>query len=206
MGPAGLGGDDVAPVGVDFADSAPAFVIAGPPGSGRSTALASLAVSLLSSGTRLVVLTPRESPLRAPEGHPGVRLLASRAPTQAEFTAALGTGGEPRVVLVDDADPLTLPDIEPDLRALVESGRERGIGLAAAATGDTMSGAMGWLGALKRQRRGVLLDPQSLMEGDILGARLTHAQLRDRKPGPALTVDPRSGELIHVQIPETRLD
>ncbi|MEV0642060.1 FtsK/SpoIIIE domain-containing protein [Streptomyces sp. NPDC050619] len=202
----GLGGDDVAPVGVDFAGSSPTFVVGGPPGSGRSTTLASLAVSLLSSGTRLVVLTPRDSPLRALDGHPGVRLLASRAPTQEEFTAALGTGSEPRVVLVDDADLLTLPDIDPDLRALVESGKERGIGVAAAATGDTLAGAMGWLSALKRQRRGVLLDPQSLMDGDILGTRLTHAQLRNRKLGRGLTVDPRTGELINVQIPETVFD
>jgi S-DNA-T family DNA segregation ATPase FtsK/SpoIIIE len=52
----------------------------------------------------------------------------------------------------------------------------------------------------------MLLDPQSVMEGDILGVRLTHAQLRNRMPGRALTVDPRSGEVISVQIPETTLD
>jgi S-DNA-T family DNA segregation ATPase FtsK/SpoIIIE len=69
-----------------------------------------------------------------------------------------------------------------------------------------MSGAMGWLGALKRRRRGVLLGPQSLLEGDILGARLTHAHLRNRMLGRALTVDQRSGALINVQIPETELD
>ncbi|KUO05137.1 FtsK/SpoIIIE domain-containing protein [Streptomyces caeruleatus] len=200
----GLGGDDVAPVGVDFADSA-TFAVAGTPRSGRSTTLASLAVSLLASGTRLVVLTPRDSPLRALDGHPGVRQLTSRTPTEAEFTAALGTDGERRVVVVDDADLLTLPDIDQELRALVESGKERGIGVVAAATGDTMAGAMGWLGALKRQRKGVLLDPQSLMEGDIVGVRLTHAQLRNRRPGRGLTVDPSSGELISVQIPRTDL-
>ncbi|MEY9989039.1 hypothetical protein ABIE67_001071 [Streptomyces sp. V4I8] len=157
----GLDGDEVAPVGVDFAETSPTFAVSGPPGSGRSTTLASLAVSLLASGTQLVVLTPRDSPLRALEGHPGVRLLASRAPTEAEFAAAVGTDGGPRVVLVDDADLLTLPDIDQDLRALVESGRERGIGVVAAATGDTMAGAMGWLSALKRQRKGVLLDPRA---------------------------------------------
>lgn len=54
----GLGGDEVAPVGVDFAETSPTFAVSGPPGSGRSTTLASLAVSLLASGTRLVVLTP----------------------------------------------------------------------------------------------------------------------------------------------------
>ncbi|MCL8011506.1 FtsK/SpoIIIE domain-containing protein [Streptomyces sp. AS02] len=202
----GLGGDDVAPVGVDFAGPSPAFVVAGPPGSGRSTTLASLAVSLLTSGTRLVVLTPRESPLRALEGHPGVRLLTAQSPTAQELAAALGTGSEPRVVLVDDADLLILPEIDQDLRILVESGRDRGVGVAAGVTGETMAGAMGWLSALKRHRRGVLLDPQNVMEGDILGVRLTQAHLRNRRPGRGLTVDPRSGELINVQIPETTLD
>jgi S-DNA-T family DNA segregation ATPase FtsK/SpoIIIE len=201
----GLGGDDVAPVGVDFVGSSPAFVVAGPPGSGRSTTLASLAVSLLASGTRLVVLTPRESPLRALNGHPGVRLLTAPSPTAQELAAALGSGSEPRVVLVDDADLLILPEIDQDLRALVESGRDQGIGVAAGVTGETMAGAMGWLSALKRRRRGVLLDPQNVMEGDILGVRLTQAQLRNRRPGRGLTVDPRSGELISVQIPETTL-
>ncbi|MGN9762052.1 hypothetical protein [Streptomyces sp. SD31] len=109
------------------------------------------------------------------------------------------------MVLVDDADLLTLPDIDQGLRALVGSGRERGIGVAAAATGDTMAGARGWLSALKRQRKGVLLDPQSLMEGDVLGVRLTRAQLRNCRPGRGLAVDPRSGELISVQIPRTDL-
>jgi DNA segregation ATPase FtsK/SpoIIIE, S-DNA-T family len=109
-------------------------------------------------------------------------------------------------VLVDDADLVALPEFDQDLRALAESGRERGIGLAAAATGDTMAGAMGWLGALKRQRRGVLLEAQSLMDGDVLGVRLTHAHLRNRRPGRGLTVDPGSGELINVQIPETDFD
>ncbi|MFJ8532253.1 hypothetical protein [Streptomyces sp. NPDC093591] len=155
----GLGGDDVAPVGVDFAGSSPTFVVAGPPGSGRSTTLAGLAVSLLASGTRLVVLTPRESPLRALNGHPGVRLLTAQSPTAPELAAAVGSGNEPRVVLVDDADLLILPEIDQDLRALVESGRDRGVGVVAGVTGETMAGAMGWLSALKRHRRGVLLAP-----------------------------------------------
>ncbi|MCC9704954.1 hypothetical protein E4N62_06615 [Streptomyces sp. MNU76] len=54
--------------------------------------------------------------------------------------------------------------------------------------------------------RGVLLGPQSLLEGDFVGARLAHAHLRGRKPGRGLTVDQRTGELINVQIPETVLD
>ena len=202
----GLGGDDVSPVGVDFADTAPTFSVVGPPGSGRSTTLASLAVSLLASGTRLVILAPRESPLRTLGNHPGVRLITATEPTVEEFTEALEAGSGPRVVVVDDADLFVLPDIDQDLRALAQSGRDRGIGIVIAATGETMTGAMGWLSALKRHRKGVLIGPQSILEGDFIGARLAHAHLRGRRSGRGLTVDPRSGELINVQIPETVLD
>ncbi|MGW0706316.1 FtsK/SpoIIIE domain-containing protein [Streptomyces sp. NPDC002643] len=203
----GLGGDDVSPVGVDFADLTPAFSVVGPPGSGRSTTLASLSVSLLASGTRLVILAPRESPLRTLGNHPGVRLLTATEPTEEEFTEALESGGDgPRVVVVDDADLFVLPDIDQQLRSLSQSGKDRGMGIVIGATAETMTGAMGWLGALKRHRKGVLLGPQSILEGDFIGARLAHAHLRGRKVGRGLTVDPRTGELINVQIPETPLD
>ncbi|KPI11132.1 cell division FtsK/SpoIIIE [Actinobacteria bacterium OK074] len=201
----GLGGDDVSPVGVDFAGASPTFVVAGPPGSGRSTTLASLAVSLLASGTRLVVLAPRESPLRALGGHPGVRLLTSTTPTSKELAEALGADGGPRVVVVDDADLLVMPAIDLDLRELVTSGRDRATGVVAAATAETMAGAMGWLSAIKRHRKGLLLAPGTLMEGDIIGVRLTHALLRGHRPGRGLTVDPRTGEAVSVQIPVTDL-
>ncbi|MFE0254868.1 hypothetical protein [Streptomyces sp. NPDC059010] len=56
-----------------------------------------------------------------------------------------------------------------------------------------MTGAMGRLGALKRHREGVLFGPQSVLEGDFVGARLAHALLRGCRSGRALTVDPRSG-------------
>ncbi|MDX2822289.1 FtsK/SpoIIIE domain-containing protein [Streptomyces ipomoeae] len=202
----GLGGDDVSPVGVDFADTSPAFAVTGPPGSGRSTTLAALSVSLLASGTRLVILAPRESPLRALGNHPGVRLITATEPTVEEFTEALEAGSGPRVVVVDDADLFVLPDIDQNLRSLAQSGRDHGIGIVSAATAETMTGAMGWLGALKRHRKGVLLAPQSALEGDFIGTRLAHAHLRGRRLGRGLTVDPRSGELINVQIPETTID
>lgn len=109
--------------------------------------------------------------------------------------------------MVDDADLFVLPDIDQNLRSLAQSGRDHGIGIVIAATAETMTGAMGWLSALKRHRKGVLLGPQSILEGDFVGARLAHAHLRGgRKPGRGLTVDQRTGELINVQIPQTVLD
>ncbi|WNZ08239.1 hypothetical protein [Streptomyces sp. 11x1] len=115
--------------------------------------------------------------------HPGVRLITATEPTVEEFTEALEAGGGPRVVMVDDADLFVPPDIDQNLRSLAQSGRDHGIGIVVAATAETMTGATGWLSALKRHRKGVLLGPQSILEGDFVGARLAHAHLRGRKPG-----------------------
>lgn len=54
----GVGGDAVGPIGYDFQEGGGSFVVAGPPRTGRSTALAAMAVSLLLGGTRLIVITP----------------------------------------------------------------------------------------------------------------------------------------------------
>ncbi|MBO0775993.1 MAG: cell division protein FtsK, partial [Actinobacteria bacterium] len=69
---AGVGGDDLTALGPDLGQGFAAFVIAGPMRSGRSTVLVSMARSLLAGGAQLVLITPRQSPLRALAGQPGV--------------------------------------------------------------------------------------------------------------------------------------
>ncbi len=68
----GVGGDDLVPLGVDLARDGPAFVVAGPAGSGRSTTLATIGRWLLGQGRRAVVVAHRRSPLRSLGGEPGV--------------------------------------------------------------------------------------------------------------------------------------
>lgn len=204
----GIGGDELAAVGVDFAADAPSFLISGPPGSGRSTALTTLAVSLLAGGTRVVALTPRESPLRGLARHPRAVVLEELDPLAEEVSAALEAEPGPAVVLVDDADLLAqLPAADAALREVATSGRDRGIGLVAAATAETLTSAgIGWLGLVRRVRKGLLLSPQSPGEGDLLGARVPYDLLRGRPtPGRGLTVDPVTGVLVSVLVPQTVL-
>ncbi|MEU2791866.1 FtsK/SpoIIIE domain-containing protein [Streptomyces sp. NPDC007100] len=204
----GVGGDELGPIGVDFAADAPSFLISGPPGSGRSTALTTLAVSLLAGGTRVVALTPRESPLRGLARHPRAVVIQDPDPLADEVTAALTAEPGPAVVLVDDADLLSqLPAADAALREVATTGRDRGIGLVAAATAETLTSVgIGWLGLVRRVRKGVLLSPQSPGEGDILGVRVPYDLLRGRPtPGRGLTVDPVSGALVSVLVPETVL-
>ena len=60
----GVGSDAPAPVTVALDSDCPGFLVAGPPGSGRSTALLALADGLRSRDLQLVAVAPRASPLR----------------------------------------------------------------------------------------------------------------------------------------------
>ncbi|MCK9894404.1 FtsK/SpoIIIE domain-containing protein [Frankia sp. AgB32] len=194
----GVGGDAAAPVLLDFAGRAHTFLIAGPPGSGRSNTLATLAVSLLAGGTRLVVLTPRDSPLRRLAAHPQVAL--------AGLDANLTVEG-PAVVLVDDVDLLGFSSpLEAPLREIVSAGRDRGVGLAFAGSGEALSQSIsGWLGEARRSRQGVLLAPQSSLEGDLLGTRIPPSLLRAGvRPGRGHIAD-AAGTLRTITIPHTVL-
>jgi len=208
LGLLGLGGDDAGPLTVDFAGRSPVFLVCGPPGTGRSTVLLTLAVSLMASGTRIVALTPRVSPLRRLAEYSWNRVLTDPNPSAADLEAALEEVGTPCVVLVDDADLLAqVPAADAVLRRVVATGKDRGLGLAAAATPETFVQAMvGWIGDARRLRQGVLLNPQSAAEGDVIGARLPPNQLRrPARPGRGYTADPASGGLLQIALPLTEL-
>ncbi|MDT0462965.1 FtsK/SpoIIIE domain-containing protein [Streptomyces gibsoniae] len=201
----GLGGDEVEPVGVDLAGSSSVFGVLGPAGSGRSNALASLAVSLLAGGTSLVLLTPRESPLRALARHRTARVFTGD-PSAEDVQAALDALPGPRVVVVDDADLLMTPAADKVLKEIVVSGRDRGLGLVYAASADSLqSGLSGWTINARRARRGLLLSPKTTAEGDLIGMRLTPSVLRGgTHVGRGWTAGPGS-TLMAVQIPLTTL-
>jgi S-DNA-T family DNA segregation ATPase FtsK/SpoIIIE len=202
----GVGGDDAAALGTDFAGAAPSFVVAGPSGSGRSNALACLSVSLLAGGASLVVLTPRDSPLRGLAQHGQVRLVTDPDPSAEAVQAALDDLSGPRVVVIDDADLLTMPAADRVLKEIAVSGRDRGLGLAFAGQADALSMAMGsWLTAAKRSRRGLLLAPRGIPEGDLIGVRLSSSQVRTVLPTGRGWTTGTGGVAAAVQVPLTVL-
>ncbi|HEY0687973.1 MAG TPA: FtsK/SpoIIIE domain-containing protein [Kribbella sp.] len=202
----GLGGDDAGPLGVDLAGSSSTFAVLGPAGSGRSNTLAALAVSLLAGGSSLVVLTPRESPLRSLARHAQVQVLTEADPSEDAVRAALDRLPTPRVVIVDDADLLMSPSADKVLKEIVVSGRDHGQGLVFGASSDSyQSGMSGWAAAARRTRRGVLLEPRQLTEGELIGARLGPSVIRAMpRVGRGWMTGP-GGTMAAVQIPLTTL-
>jgi S-DNA-T family DNA segregation ATPase FtsK/SpoIIIE len=202
----GLGGDEGGPLGVDLAGVASSFAVLGPPGSGRSNTLSGLAVSLLAGGTSLVLITPRDTPLRMLERNPHVILLSQADPGEDLLKSALDRIAGPKVVMIDDADLVMMAAADKLLKEIIVSGRDNGTGLVFGASIDGFQTGMGgWPTAARRARRGLLIEPRSIGDGDLIGVRLSHNITRATpKPGRAWTTGPGATP-VAVQIPLTTL-
>jgi S-DNA-T family DNA segregation ATPase FtsK/SpoIIIE len=204
-GLAGIGGDEIVGFGPDLAEGVPAFVIAGPAKSGRSTVLMNFAQSFLAHGTRLVVAAPRQSPLRRLDGTEGVlKVFTGDDIDEDEFEELIdgASADEPIAVLVDDGEILEDCDAESQLKKLVSRGAERGLALVIAGDEeDVCSGFSGWQVDAKKARRGILLSPQESSSGDLIGVRLSRSMAGGQvTPGKGM-LHLGDGELRTVVVP-----
>ncbi|WP_211277810.1 FtsK/SpoIIIE domain-containing protein, partial [Couchioplanes caeruleus] len=198
-----VGGDRLTSLGPDLTD-VPSFVIGGPPRTGRSTALLSAAESLLAGGTGLVVLAPRRSPLRDLEGRPGVAAVITDPEVSiSEFRGVLRNIPQASaVIVVDDAELLMGAEIDADLAQLARGAQGNGWGLLAAGNAESLALSLaGWMGQVKRNRTGLLLSPQGLSDGEIIGVKLTRGVVGQvPQPGRGL-LHLGDGSLVSVQVP-----
>jgi S-DNA-T family DNA segregation ATPase FtsK/SpoIIIE len=201
----GVGGDELTAHGPDLGKGPSSFVVAGPPKSGRSTVLLTMARSFLAGGARVVVAAPRPSPLRELAGQPGVCAVFDGAELkEAELVSALESAGGPTAVVIDDAEILRDCDAKDALRDLVRTGIDRQRALVIGGNADDICGGFtGWQVDAKKARQGTLLCPQSLTDGDLIGVRVPRSVLGGPvQPGRAL-VHLGDGELVTVQVPVT---
>ncbi len=155
----GVGGDDAAPAQLDLADHR-VVVVSGPPRSGRSTTLASIAHQLHGRGSPVVVVAAPHSPLaRGP--WPVVTpqtLLGGRLDPVAPGTG----GGDTACLVVDDLDLLG-GDVD---AYLAEQHRP----VVVAMTADHLGQSFRGVGAVvRRHRTGVLLHPSRPSDGEPFG-------------------------------------
>jgi S-DNA-T family DNA segregation ATPase FtsK/SpoIIIE len=187
------------PQGLDVRDEGPGLTIAGPPRSGRSSTLVTMATWLLEAGTPVLALTPRRSPLRSLLGRGGVLGVLDGEATPEAVTAAVA-GLEQFVVLVDDAELLFNGPLSAPLEKILASGRDGEHGLIiAGATGDLTRAYSGFIKEALKSRCGVLTAVDSPGDGDLFGVRLP----RNAGPGPlgrGLLVRPGTAEPLQLAL------
>ncbi|MDI2125811.1 FtsK/SpoIIIE domain-containing protein [Yinghuangia seranimata] len=201
-----VGGDTLAALGPDLAQGTPAFVIAGPAQSGRSTALLSAARTYLTEGTELIVFAPRESPIRELREAPGVVAMFTGTEVSAEeFAIAVDKLSGPGVVLVDDGELLRDVDAGSELVRIPRRSSRPDLGLILAGDADDIcTGFTGWQLEVKKARRGLLLSPQNTMDGDLIGLRLARSLVGQPVQAGRGVMHLGDGEPIIVQVPMTR--
>ncbi|RWZ68182.1 cell division protein FtsK [Labedella populi] len=185
----GVGGDELSSVGVDLAGGPPTFLVAGPPQSGKSNVLATMARSLLDAGTTVVVIAPRRSPLPGLlEGRPGLGPVFERSDIAAdELRPALDVAG-PVVLVIDDGELVRDMPASDALRDWIREapGAGRGVILGGSAA-EVGGGFTGWQTDVRNNQRGALLSPRSPFDGDLIGVRIPRsATVAPMPPGRML--------------------
>jgi len=200
----GVGGDEAVGMGVDLART-PTFMIAGSPRSGVSTALLTMARSLLESGTELLVLAPRRSPVRDLTGSRAVTVITDTDVPLDRFRDALrGMRGATGAVLVDDAELFLQAEIASDLSALARGAAGDGWAIITAGNAEALANAIGgWAVQVRRSRTGLLLAPQSLSDGEAIGVRISRGIVGQQpRPGRGY-LHLGDNRLVAVQVPAT---
>ena len=200
---AGVGGDELTALGPDLGEGIPAFIVAGPARSGRSSVLLSMTRALLSGRAQAILVTPRPSPLRSLAGEPGVARSFEQSDLGIdELRAAMAAFTGPGAVVIDDADLLADCEASTELSKIITRATGRPLALVLAGDPDTLaSGFGGWQADARRARRGCLTAPQTLPEGDLVGVRLPHDRVgRPPRPGRAL-LHTGDGTLTTIAIP-----
>jgi S-DNA-T family DNA segregation ATPase FtsK/SpoIIIE len=202
----GVGGDALAPVGVDLLAEGPGFTVAGPPRSGRSTTLRTMVRCLLdpSVGGGLVpvaLITPRRSPLRELAGRRGVLGVLDGTATEEELEALLEHEHRYAVV-VDDAELLDETELDDALRKVLRSARdgEHAV-IVGGTTEDLGRGYRGFLSDTRRSRSGVLLSVDSPDDGDLFGLRLPRNAAGGGPTGRGIFVATGATTQIQVALP-----
>jgi S-DNA-T family DNA segregation ATPase FtsK/SpoIIIE len=189
--PLGVGGDEAEPIGLHLAGGG--LLVAGPPGSGRSTALATVVAWHAARETHVAVVAPPRSPLARGDG--GTVFGPGDGEALTEFLNA--SAGAPRLVVVDDADLLLDSTVDAVLTAhLTGAADPRTAVVAAGGTGELLATFRGLTIPLRRARRGVLLCPSGPLDGDLLGVRLRRGT--GSRPGRGVLV--HGGQTTALQV------
>ena len=186
--PVGVRAGDLATVGFAPSRGERRVVVVGPPGSGRTNALAVLGASLVSRGRPLAVI-----------GSTLAERLGVPAVADAEQLVRRRTTHPGLALIVDDGERLAGTPLDPVIRELARCVDEDGGFVALATTPTWLGRAFASYGAeLAASRTGLLLGPTPADPGLLGLARLPPELGDDRPPGRGVLV--ASGRPTVVQV------
>jgi S-DNA-T family DNA segregation ATPase FtsK/SpoIIIE len=191
--PLAIGDEDLAAVGFGLYPGEHAL-IAGPPRSGKTTALLALAecASRLHPELEIIGVALRRCALAE---SPRLTRVVRRADELEALVSELRESPAPRLVLIDDAEAIDDPS-----RRLTDAltAPDAGFHVVAAGRGDGLNTLGHWSSAVRRSRVGLLLMPNPQLDGALLGVALPRRPVPPRRPGCGYLASAAGLELVQV--------
>ena len=172
-----------------------ARLVTGPPGSGRSTALATLARAAARSGAPTILVTDLRDPADVADGVIVVRPQDEAGVRRALAAAFDGPSSEVHL-LVDDADLLAGQPLEAVVAGALAHAPGRLVLTLGAEVGRVAGSYRGLVVDVARQRCGLLLAPRGPLDGEVFGRRLRRAV--DGRPGRGWLVEGSHASWVQV--------
>ncbi|NYD87964.1 FtsK/SpoIIIE domain-containing protein [Cellulomonas oligotrophica] len=202
----GLAGDTLTPITFDPSG---AFLVAGSPGSGRSTTLTWLAQAVTAAlpGARAVYLGSRRSPAALDT------IWESTATNEADATdlardlaqtAAHDPDGTPLVLVIEALGEWIGTTAETPLLSLIKSARRNGH--LVIAEGETPTWASGWplIAEVRNTRRGLVLAPETHDGDTLFRVPFPRASRATYPPGRGVWVEAGRTRLVQIPHPARR--
>lgn len=181
-----------------------AFMLTGPPGSGRTTALVTLAEALKRStpGTRRVYLGARRSAVATlPVWDEAYATAGAVAPELQRLIEMVENEEGPVAFFIEGVTEFTESEAEMSLVTLIKTAVKANLFVVGEAESSTWSAAWNLSGLFKAGRRGLLMNPGD-MEGDTL-MNISLGRVRNNKfiPGRGYVVG--RGKAFQLQVANT---
>ncbi|WP_432457617.1 FtsK/SpoIIIE domain-containing protein [Cellulomonas iranensis] len=198
----GVADDTLAPVGFDPHGS---FLLAGLPGSGRTTVLTALATSLrrFAPDGRLYYVGNRRSPVRAADVWTDVAVSPDEAATLARSLlpdlAEPATGALGVVLVVESLNDLLGTPAEQPLTEAVRAARRNDHLVVAEAETSAWGSSWQLVAEVRNGRRGLVLQPDHLDGDPLFRTPFPRMARSEFPPGRGVVVE--SGRIRRVQVP-----
>jgi S-DNA-T family DNA segregation ATPase FtsK/SpoIIIE len=191
----GVGGDGVTQVRHRLDRTRPGLLVSGPGRSGKTTALHALARQAVDGGARVVLVSAALAPALVAAGQVHAAGLDGDLEEIASFLADPG----PVLIVADDVDQWAGSDLDATLSEHLAARPDTFVAASADLEGAG-GGLRGLLVDTRRSKTGLVLWPQSILDGDPVGLRLPRHLLGKAPAGRAVWatsgVDP-----MFVQVP-----
>jgi S-DNA-T family DNA segregation ATPase FtsK/SpoIIIE len=193
-----VGGVEMVPIDIDLAAAGSAFVVAGPRGSGRTTALVTIVECLRDAAAPLplCLVAPRRSTLQDLD----LPVLSDLDTMATDLAAAVERVDGRLALVIDDAEMLLDNPVSARLDRIVRVASDRdGVVVLGVTLNDLARRFSGWMFDARQSRSGLLLAPSGPTDGEVFDIRLPRSVGAGAPPPPGRGVLVVRGEWMPAQ-------